>query len=694
MVNFKTLNKYILGDMVAHFFVDEEMHIEWMLYPKKLAENVCFPKYQRTSYSLVQAQLWKDNYDKNFSNGETMFNSETSRKMTYVDQQVNKHDNQILIVTTLKDQHDNLYHQYIEYQSNTQKLNLWSDFTNKEDSTVKLEYLTSFVLNSISPFTSENIPGNLNLIRMRSKWAMEGRVEERPIEDYDLEKSWKASGLALMQISQNGTMPVRKFFPFLGIKDKENNVTWLANYDARASWQMNVGRVDDRLTMFGGLPDHDNGAWFKNVEPNETFTTPKASLTVGQGTLLSVSRRLLNISQKKSLPIIYNEWGTTWGKPNEKLIEESLPLLQKHGIDCYVIDAGWYHTDDPDFNRCLGNWNVNEKAFPNGLKAVTDKIHAAGMNAGIWYEFECLGDLSKKYQDVNSLATRDGWPVTTMKRRFLDLRKQAVREYLEKILVQPLVENNFDYLKVDYNDSIGLGIDHADSLAQGIQDEISCTLDIFKELHDKIPKLEIENCSSGGHRLVPAFINQSEYSSFSDAHETKSIPIIAANELNIIPANKNLIWCVVHPEYKIRELQYYLISSFLGRICLSGDIRNLSLKQWQAIDEGLQFYRNISGLINKDYTFRIGPNVLSYDHPAGYQIVGFSDQPDVEDSSRLVLFIHQFTGSKKQEIHFDLKNWNIVDTFGSQNINVNNNTITLSNDDFSALAIYMEHKND
>lgn len=696
MVEFKTLNKYTLGDMIAHYFIDEGNHIEWMLYPKSLREKACFPEYQRTTYSLVQAKLWKDNYDKNFFNGETMFNSETARRMTYVCQKTEKDKDKFLIITALTDHHNNFYHQYVEYQNNTSKLTLWSDFTNQEKETVKLEYLTSFVLNSLSPFSAKNIPGNLDLIRMRSKWAMEGRIEENPIEDYDLEESWKASGLALMKIGQNGTMPVRKFFPFLGIKDKKNDVTWLANYDARASWQMNVGRVDDRLTMFGGLPDHDNGAWFKDVKPTETFTTPKANITVGQGSLLSVSRRLLSIPKKKSLPIIYNEWGTTWGHPNEKLIEDSLPLLKKHGVNTYVIDAGWYQADDPDFNRDLGNWNVDKKAFLHGLKLVTDKIHTAGMHAGIWYEFEGLGDLSKKYQDVDSLVTRDGWPVTTMKRRFLDLRKQSVRAYLEKVMVQPLTENNFDYLKVDYNDSIGLGIDGADSLAQGIQDEISCSLDVFKELHDKIPNLEIENCSSGGHRLVPAFINQTEYSSFSDAHETTSIPIIAANELNIIPANKNLIWCVVHPDDSLIGLQYHLIASFLGRICLSGDIRNLSQKQWSAIDEGFEFYKGISDLINQNYAFRIGPKVLSYHDPTGYQVVGFSNQEKLANSNRMVVFIHQFAESRNIDFSIRLKGWHVVDSFGNKNIKVDPKIgkIKLSNQDFSALAIVLERNYD
>lgn len=696
MVKFKTLNRYHLGNLIVHYYIDEDKHIEWTIYPKDEEQKFCFPKYQRVSYSLVQAKLWQDAYDKNFSSGMTMFNSETSRNMVYLDQSKQENTQYIEIITTLQDQRHNLYHQYVKWLRNSQRLVLWSDFQNKQETKVRLEYLTSFVLDGLSPFTAQNKFGNLDAIRMRSKWAMEGRIEKRPIEDYDLEESWKASGLALLQFGQNGTMPVRRFFPWLGLKDKKEDVTWLAELDARASWQMNLARIDDRLIMFGGLPDADNGHWYKIVQPGEVYTTPIAYLTVGHGTLLQVSRKLQVIHKKDNLPVIYNEWGTTWGHPSAKLVRESLPLLKKHGIDYYVIDAGWYLSSNPDFNRCLGDWSVNTKAFPKGLKAVTDEIHHQGMKAGIWYEFEGLGDLSKNYDRTELLAKRDGWPVTTMKRRFLDLRKPAVQDFLHRILIDPLIKNNFDYLKVDYNDSLGIGIDSNDSPAQGIQENITETLKIFEKLHQANPNLQIESCSSGGHRLVPAFIENSEFSSFSDAHETESIPIIAANELNIIPAAKNLIWCVVHPEDTINQLQYHLLASFLGRVCLSGDVRNLSSKQWQIIDIGLKFYQKYSELISSGFIFRFGTNVLSYHDPEGYQIVGFSDQKEINDSKKVLLIIHQFKNSKQVQVSLPakLRGWHIVDQFGSHDIIVNlkNRNMILADNDFSALGLVLERQ--
>lgn len=682
--------------MIAHFYLDEHKHIEWALYPKDEENSFTLPLRQRIPYSLVQAKLWRDAYDKNFSNGITMFNSETARKMFFVGQSKQEDAKQVVLITTLQDQHHNLYHQYIKWRKNQRRLVLWSDFKNCQAEPVRLEYLTSFVLNSLSPLEAKNIPGNLQVIRMRSKWAMEGRTEKRPLEDFDLEESWKPSGLALLSFGQNGTMPVRRFFPFLGVKDEKADVTWLAEFDGRASWQMNLARVDDRLVVFGGLPDRDNGHWYKDVKPGETYTTPCSYLTTDHGSLLQVSRNLKKIVKRENLPVVYNEWGTSWGHPSAKLIEESLPLLKKHRVAYYVIDAGWYESVDADTDRCLGDWAVNKKAFPQGLREITAKIHQAGMKAGIWYEFEGLGNLSKNYHRQELLAKRDSWPVTTMKRRFLDLRKPIVLQHLKKVFFEPLIKNNFDYLKVDYNDNLGIGIDGADSPAQGIQEEVSATLKIFRKLRQAMPQLKIESCSSGGHRLVPAFVENSDFSSFSDAHETKSIPIIAANELNILPTTKNLIWCVVHPQDQIRKLEYHLLASFLGRICLSGDIRHLSAKQWKTIDQGLSFYQQNAALISAGFAFRFGPNILSYRSPVGYQLVGFSDQKEIKDSHKILLIVHQFAGQQKQRVSlpFDFHGWQVKKAFGKKDIKLNllPAEISLSSADFSAKAYFLEKK--
>ena len=61
-------------------------------------------------------------------------------------------------------------------------------------------------------------------------------------------------------------------------------------------------------------------------------------------------------------------------------------------------------------------------------------------------------------------------------------------------------------------------------------------------------------------------------SSFSDAHECNSIPIIAANMHRMILPRQSQIWVVIQKEQPISKYYYQSASSMRGRLCLSGNI--------------------------------------------------------------------------------------------------------------------------
>ena len=102
-----------------------------------------------------------------------------------------------------------------------------------------------------------------------------------------------------------------------------------------------------------------------------------------------------------------------------------------------------------------------------------DAIHNAGMKAGIWFEFEMAGrDEPDCFTKTDWLLTRDGQPITAGDRRFWDMRKPEVQEYLAHRVIDFLRSNGIDYMKVDYNETIGLGCDGAESLGEGLYEQI------------------------------------------------------------------------------------------------------------------------------------------------------------------------------------------------------------------------------
>jgi len=101
-----------------------------------------------------------------------------------------------------------------------------------------------------------------------------------------------------------------------------------------------------------------------------------------------------------------------------------------------------------------------------------------------------------------------------------------VIDYLSQKVIGQLRDAGLGYIKVDYNETIGLGCDNADSSGEGLRQHMQDVQDFFRKMRSELPDLVIENCASGGHRLEPSFMGLSSMASFSDAHETKDIPVM------------------------------------------------------------------------------------------------------------------------------------------------------------------------
>jgi len=111
-------------------------------------------------------------------------------------------------------------------------------FFNDSDQVVILEMLGSFSIGGITPFHEADAPGRLRVHRFRTVWSAEGRLQTQSIEQLHLERSWSGSGAFSERFGQLGTMPVRRWFPFVAAEDTVAGVVWAAQLAWAGSWQM------------------------------------------------------------------------------------------------------------------------------------------------------------------------------------------------------------------------------------------------------------------------------------------------------------------------------------------------------------------------------------------------------------------------------------------------------------------------
>ncbi|RYD67919.1 MAG: alpha-galactosidase [Verrucomicrobiaceae bacterium] len=598
--------------------------------------------------SLLQFKLVGDPYPGAFAQGHTMRNSESLERFRLAGQQVIDRGDATVIETKLASEDGLVATHRLSWTKGDGAFVVSSDFVNGSHRSVRLEMLASFSLAGISPFHAADAPGRLKVHRFRSAWSAEGRHECRSIEELHLERSWSGAGAFSERFGQLGTMPVRRWFPFVAVEDVGAVVLWGAQLGWAGSWQIEVYRQHDDVAISGGFADREFGHWMKTLKPGEALESPLATIACVRGDLDDLCDRLtamqdaavnLQPEVEQDLPVVFNEWCTTWGDPSHEKLSAIADRLEGSGVRYLVIDAGWYKAADTDWSSGHGDWNPSEALFPNGLKATADAIRERGLIPGLWFEMETVGSQSAAFKVGAHFITRDGIPVTVRERRFWDLNDPAAIDYLAEKVIDLLGNCGFGYLKVDYNETAGLGCDHPDSQGEGLRQQIAGTYRFFDRIRERLPDVVIENCSSGGHRLEPSMLARTAMSSFSDAHELVEIPLIAANLHRLILPRQNQIWAVLHPKDSLQRIQYSLAATFLGRMCLSGGIAELPPESWRLVREMISLYQKATRVIKYGRSRRFAEVGESWRHPQGWQaVVRTSDK-------QAVVVLHTFAGA-------------------------------------------------
>lgn len=679
MPELSTFAKFVFGDMLAEYLTDRQTQTAGLrLIPAELESQVAahrekLPGRSIASFSLeplVQFKILGDETDE-YTQGTTMRNSASLAGLRLAGQQVLEEGGQVTVVTRLESGRGYACEHRLSWRKGDGALTLQTVFFNLSEQPLTLEMLASFSLWGVSPFAADDAPGRLYLHRFRSNWSAEGRHECRLAEDLGLEPSWAHHGVRVERFGQAGSYPVKGFFPWAAVEDRAAGVLWGAQLAAPASWQMEFFRRDDFLSLSGGLADREFGHWMKTVPPGGQFSSPIAYVSVVKGGLDDLCARLVAMqlpaaeaapAVEQDLPVIYNEYCYSWGNPRHSDLVAMAERLKGSGVRYPVIDAGWYKGDEGVWHLAQGDWTANPSLFPGGLAETAQAIRERGLIPGIWFEMEVVGRQSPRFEaDREHFLHRDGLPITATGRRFWDFRDPWVIDLLRSKVIGQLRENGLGYIKVDYNETIGIGCDGAESPGEGLRQHMEGVQAFFRAMREELPDLVIENCASGGHRLEPSFMGLTSMASFSDAHETRDIPIIAANLHRLILPRQSQIWAVLHAGDSMQRLAYLLTGGMLGRLCLSGDIASLSEAQWALALEAVGFYRLAAPVIARG-TSRLFQHISpSWQYPQGAQAV----LRLAEDGQTALAVLHSFAAPHPPEIRVPLpgEGWQAVRHF-------------------------------
>ena len=264
-----------------------------------------------------------------------------------------------------------------------------------------------------------------------------------------------------------------------------------------------------RLTM-GIHPFHFCFA----LAPGESFTAPEAALVCSPRGFGKMSRQFHRAIRAHLLrdpwrgepkPVLVNSWEATWFQFDLERLLNLAREASSLGIGLFVLDDGWfgYRNDD---TTSLGDWLVNEKKLPGGLKRLSQELGKLHMGFGLWIEPEMVSEDSELFR------AHPDWVLKAPNRPqirgrcqlVLDFSRPDVREHIFEMLRQTLEGVDIAYIKWDMNrclTQVWSAALPADRQGEVYHRYVLGVYDLLERFRKTWPHLLIEGCSSGGGRF-------------------------------------------------------------------------------------------------------------------------------------------------------------------------------------------------
>jgi alpha-galactosidase len=459
--------------------------------------------------------------------------------------------------------------------------------------------------------------GHYTLNYLTGRWAGEWNLTQEPVRP----------GARVLESRRGSTgHQANPWFALAAGEAREDaGEVWFGALAWSGSWRMVVEQDQvDAVRVTGGYNPFDFGYI---LPPGQKLETPVFYGGYTRGGMGQASRLLHRFeldrvlprtaglaagARPKTRPVIYNSWEATGFNVTEAgqmaLAEKAAAL----GVDRFVMDDGWFGQRKDD-HAGLGDWYVNQEKFPNGLKPLIDKVHALGMDFGLWVEPEMVNpnsDLYRKHPDwVLSFPERQR--MEQRNQLVLNLARPDVRAYVFGFLDKILTENDIAFLKWDYNRNWSEpGWDQLPAAEQKrvYVDYVRNLYSILAELRRKHPKVEIESCSGGGGRVDLGILRLTDEvwpSDNTDPYDrlTQQYGFSFAYTPQVMMA-----WVTDSPHWLNRRatsLSYRMLSSMQGSLGIGADISKWGPEEVATAKRLIAAYKQVQPTIVQGNLYRL-----------------------------------------------------------------------------------------
>ena len=387
----------------------------------------------------------------------------------------------------------------------------WTEITNGEKRAITLKRFDSGHLTLRQ--------GDVWLTHLHGDWAAEANVVDEPL----------TPGCKVIRNTdgaRNAHLDAPEVMISLDGKPSETNgrtigaaLCWSGNYELRVNTLLNK-----QHHFYAGI-DPQSSEYV--LDPKQSFATPHLALVYSEQGIGGVSRIFHRWARTCGMlhrgmntgDILLNSWEGLYFDINEERMLQMMDDISKFGGELFVMDDGWFGNkyQRNDDSSTLGDWVVDKKKLPGGIKALVDAARQKNIKFGIWIEPEAVNTKSELFDK------HPEWVLQTKGRELklgrggtqlvLDMTNPEVQDFAFKIVDDLLTQYpEIAYIKWDANASI----QNVGSLYLPMEKQSNLYVDyhlgllkVLQRIREKYPNVVIQDCASGGGRanygLLPYF---------------------------------------------------------------------------------------------------------------------------------------------------------------------------------------------
>jgi alpha-galactosidase len=447
---------------------------------------------------------------------------------------------------------------------------------------------------------------------LTGRWAGEWQLQQRPVQP----------GATILESRRGSTGHQNN--PWFAIQrgatsDEESGEVWFGALAWSGSWRITVEQDQVRqVRVTGGYNPFD---FSYKLAPGEKLDTPvfyagHTAHGMGEASRLmhrfELAKILPQAPKPRPRPVIYNSWEATGfavDEPGQTALAEKAAGI---GVERFVMDDGWFGARNTD-RAGLGDWTVNSTKFPHGLRPLIDKVHALGMDFGLWVEPEMVNpdsDLYRKHPDW--VLNFPGRPQTEGRNQLvLNLARPDVRAYVYGFLDKLLAENQIAFLKWDYNrnwSEPGWPAVAADEQQKVYVEYVRNLYSILHDLRQKHPGVEIESCSGGGGRVDLGILSFTDEVWPSDNTDPFDRLRIQDGFTYAYTPGVMMAWVTDSPNWvnnRTTSVAYRFLSSMQGSLGVGANLNKWSDSDFATAKDLIASYKRVRETVQHGNLFRL-----------------------------------------------------------------------------------------